>query len=73
MIHVQFAIYNNEADKIHKLIEGFRFPNAESAQDYINKKDIKSIFKGYNITTRLRPVLIWRDTETGEKSIESLD
>lgn len=73
MIHVQFAIYNNESDKIHKLVEGFRFPDAESAQDYINKKDIKATFRGYNITTRLRPVLIWRDTKTGEKSIESLD
>ena len=40
MIHVQFAIYNNESGKIHKLVEGFRFPDAESAQDYINKKKI---------------------------------
>ena len=59
MIHVQFAIYNNETDKIQKLIEGFRFPNTESAQDYINKKDIKAIFKSYNITTRLARGGVW--------------
>lgn len=73
MIHIQFAIYDRKQEKIKKIVESARFNNDESAQEYINKMDFNGLFSSYQLNSFFSRVLVYHNTKTGEKSIESID
>lgn len=75
MIHIKFVIYDNEKDKIKKVVAASRFRDDQEteAQLYINTMDFKKLFSRCTITSNLRHLLIYRNTKTGETSLESLD
>lgn len=73
MIHLQFAIYDREQEKIKKIVESSRFADEKTAQEYINKMDFNALFSSCRLNSFLSRVLVYRNTTTGEKSIESID